>query len=66
MHSVKGKRLRRITIGVGNIIVTGLVIDISDILRRPLISMPEALWASRSRIGASGFGKAPIVVYHVR
>jgi hypothetical protein len=64
MHSVKGKRLRRITIGVGNIIVTGLVIDNSDVLRRPLIRMPETLWASG--IGASGLGEAPIVVYHVR
>jgi hypothetical protein len=64
MHSVKGKRLRRITIGVGNIIVTGLVIDNSDVLRRPLIRMPETLRASG--IGASGLGEAPIVVCHVR
>jgi len=46
MHSVKDKRLRRITIGVGNIIVTGLVINISDILRRPLIGKPETVRAS--------------------
>jgi hypothetical protein len=37
MHSVKGKRLRRVAIGIGDIIVTSLVVDISDALICPLI-----------------------------
>src|SRR5665647_745593 len=40
MHSVKGKRLRRVAIGIDDIIVTSLVVDISDALICPLHQAP--------------------------
>ncbi|BAL08470.1 hypothetical protein BJ6T_31950 [Bradyrhizobium japonicum USDA 6] len=32
MCSVKGKRLRRITVGIRNVIVTGLIVDVGDVI----------------------------------
>src|ERR1019366_6424733 len=43
VHSVKGKWLRRIAIGIRDIIVTSLVVDISNVMRCLVINCQDRM-----------------------
>src|ERR1700688_3171691 len=43
VHSLKGKWLRRIAISIRDIIVTSLIVDISDVIRRLIINCQDRM-----------------------
>jgi hypothetical protein len=43
MHSVKGKWLRRIAIGVGDVVITSLIVDVDDVISRIIIDSEDRM-----------------------